>query len=44
MSLSNEQINAMFKDIPMHKKIIVDVKGIKDRKEMLELGYKYWRL
>jgi nucleotide sugar dehydrogenase len=44
MNLSNEQINAMFKDIPMHKKIIVDVKGIKDRKEMLELGYKYWRL
>lgn len=44
MNLSNEQINDMFKDIPMHKKIIVDVKGIKDRKEMLELGYKYWRL
>lgn len=44
MHISNEQINAMFKDIPMHQKIIVDIKGIKNRKEMLALGYKYWRL
>lgn len=44
MHISNEQINAMFKDIPMYQKIIVDIKGIKNRKEMLALGYKYWRL
>lgn len=44
MHISNEQINAMFKDIPMHQKIIVDIKGTKNRKEMLALGYKYWRL
>lgn len=44
MNLTNAQIDAMFKEMQVDKKIIVDVKGIKDRKEMLTLGYKYWRL
>lgn len=43
-NLTNEQIDAMFKEMPTNQKIIVDVKGIKDRKELLTLGYKYWRL
>jgi len=44
MNLTNEQIDAMFKEMQADKKIIVDVKGIKDRKELLALGYRYWRL
>lgn len=44
MKISNEDIDAMFKKIPNNRKVIVDVKGIRDRNEMLQLGYKYWRL
>ena len=44
MEISNEELGKMFKDVPNNKKVIVDVKGIKNRKEMLALGYKYWRL
>ena len=44
MAISNSTIDKMFKDIPNTKKILVDVKGIKDRQEMISLGYKYWRL
>ena len=41
--LSNEQIAKMFN--PNAKsKILVDIKGIKNRQEMIDLGYKYWRL
>ncbi len=44
MEISNEQIDKMFKNVENGRKVIVDVKGIKNRQEMLELGYKYWRL
>jgi len=44
MEISNEELGKMFKDVPNNKKVIVDVKGIKNRQEMLALGYKYWRL
>ncbi len=42
--ISNETIDKMFKNVSNENKVIVDVKGIKNRQEMLELGYKYWRL
>lgn len=41
--IPNEDIKKMFKD-DCENPILVDIKGIKDRKEMLQLGYKYWRL
>ena len=34
----------MFKDEPNDKKVLIDVKGVRDRKEMQALGYRYWRL
>ncbi len=43
-ALTNEDIAKMFKDEPNAKKVIVDVKGVRSRKELLDLGYKYWRL
>lgn len=39
-NLTIEQFNAMFAD----KKIIIDVKGILNRKDYIEAGYDYWRL
>ena len=43
-ALSNEDIAKMFKDEPNDKKVIVDVKGVRNKNELLELGFKYWRL
>lgn len=43
-ALTNEDIAKMFKDEPNDKKVIVDVKGIRDKNELLGLGYRYWRL
>lgn len=43
-ALSNEYLANMFKDVPNDKKIIVDVKGVRQKDELLALGYKYWRL
>lgn len=43
-ALSNEDLAKMFKDVPNDKKIIVDVKGVTQKDELLALGYNYWRL
>ena len=43
-ALSNEQIQKMFKDKDNSKNIIIDVKGARNKKELEQLGYKYWRL
>lgn len=43
-TLSNEDIEGMFKDEPNDRKVIVDVKGVREKKELLSLGYRYWRL
>lgn len=43
-TLTNEEIAGMFKDEPNDKKVLIDVKGVRDRKEMQALGYRYWRL
>lgn len=42
--LSNEQIQKMFKDKDNSKNIIIDVKGVRNKRELESLGYKYWRL
>lgn len=44
MSISNHEMDAMFKTGRNNQKIIIDVKGIKNKKEMDNLGYQYWRL
>ena len=42
--LSNDDIQKMFKDKDNSKNIIVDVKGARNKKELEQLGYRYWRL
>ena len=42
--LSNDAIHNMFKDKDNSKNIIIDVKGARNKRELEELGYKYWRL
>ena len=41
-SLTMKQIDTMFKK--GHKKVLLDIKGIFDRKAYLKAGYVYWRL
>ena len=43
-ALTNEEIAKMFKDEPNEKKVIVDVKGICNKRVLIESGYRYWRL
>ena len=42
--LSNAQIQSMFKEIDNSKNIIVDVKGVREKRELENLGFIYWRL
>ena len=43
-ALTNGNIAAMFKDEPNENKVIVDVKGVRNKNELKELGYRYFRL
>ena len=43
-ALTNDDIAAMFKDEPNARKVLVDVKGVRNKAEWQELGYRYWRL
>ena len=42
--LSIDDLDKMFKTMDNKKKVIIDVKGIENRQEMLAKGYTYWRL
>lgn len=42
--LTNEEIAGMFRDEPNERKVIIDVKGVRDRTEWKNMGYRYWRL
>lgn len=42
--LTNEEIAGMFRDEPNERKVIVDVKGVRERTEWKNMGYRYWRL
>ena len=44
VALTNDDIAKFFKDEDNSRKVIVDVKGIRDKQELEKLGYKYWRL
>ena len=44
MSFSMSDIDAMFANGSNNGKVIVDVKGVLDRKTYTEAGYQYWRL
>lgn len=44
ISFSMKQLDAMFRKVENRKKVIVDVKGILNRRDFLSAGYNYWRL
>ncbi len=43
-ALTNDDIAKMFKNEPNNNKVIVDVKGVRNKDELKALGYRYWRL
>jgi len=44
LKLTTEDFNKMFKEGSNEGKVLLDIKGILDRKEYEAAGYKYWRL
>lgn len=44
INLSQDDFDEMFKKESNENKVIIDIKGILDRKEYEEAGYRYWRL
>lgn len=44
LKLTQEDFNKMFKEGSNESKVLLDIKGILDRKEYEVAGYKYWRL
>ncbi|MEA5033336.1 MAG: nucleotide sugar dehydrogenase [Sphaerochaeta sp.] len=38
------EIDRLFKAVPNHEKVVMDVKSILDRTRMVEAGYRYWSL
>ncbi len=42
--LSDEDIAKMFKNEPNDKKVIIDVKGVRNKDLFRQEGYRYWRL
>ena len=43
-SLTQADFDKMFKSVENNKKVLVDIKGLLDRKEYEAAGYNYWRL
>lgn len=43
-SMSYDEMDALFAEVPNNEKIVVDVKGILDIEKLEEKGYSYWRL
>jgi UDP-N-acetyl-D-galactosamine dehydrogenase len=44
LSLKQADFNEMFKAGSNSRKVLIDIKGILDRKEYESIGYNYWRL
>jgi len=44
MGLSMDKLNGFFRDVPNENRVLVDVKGLLDRREYEAAGYRYWRL
>lgn len=43
-NLSIEDIDKLFKNVPNEKRVLLDLKGLLNRKEYEQRGYTYWRL
>ena len=37
-------IDKLYKNVPNNNRVLIDIKGLLNRKEYENLGYKYWRL
>ena len=44
LKLTQDDFNNMFKNAPNHNKVLLDIKGLLNRKEYEVAGYRYWRL
>ena len=44
LNLSQEELNKLFKNTLNQNKVILDIKGVLDRKEYEKAEYRYWRL
>ena len=44
MGLSMDKLNGFFQDVPNENRVVIDVKGLLDRREYEAAGYRYWRL
>jgi UDP-N-acetyl-D-galactosamine dehydrogenase len=44
LQLNEEQISKLFRPGTNHKRVLIDVKGILDKKKYEDLGYQYWSL
>lgn len=43
-AMTLDQMDKLFKNCPNDEKIVIDVKSIRDKKEMEQKGYRVWRL
>lgn len=43
-SYTMDELNGMYKDVKNGKKVLIDIKGLLDRKEYEAVGFSYWRL
>ena len=43
-SFTMDKLDSMYKDVENTKKVLVDIKGLLDRKEYESAGFSYWRL
>lgn len=44
LNLTQNDLDKLYKDTPNNNKVLLDIKGILNRKEFVSAGYKYWRL
>lgn len=44
LNLTDKDFEKMFKKAPNENKVLLDIKGLFDRKKFESLGYRYWRL
>lgn len=44
MNLTSDQIDGMFRTIPIEEKVIIDIKSIFHKKELDSFGFSYWSL
>ena len=44
LSLTPEQLDRLFAPMPNEEKVIIDVKSLLPKEQLLAAGYRYWRL